>query len=128
MSIEVKCTNCGAEYDLRHEGCPACTITLRLRRDFPPYETWEAKGHIPFEVHGENFAVTRINYTLRATVRWRATHVATGAAVPGTECYFMDEVPARARKVLGLIGREKLQESLAKAAALLARDGKEIAA
>ena len=39
MSIEVECARCGAEYDARHGGCPACRYSKRAER---AYKTWLA--------------------------------------------------------------------------------------
>lgn len=31
MSLERECRHCGAEYDLRHGGCPVCLVEARER-------------------------------------------------------------------------------------------------
>lgn len=120
MSIETTCSNCGAEYDIRHGDCPACTVRIQMRSARPPYDTWTDVGHLPFEVHGEKFAVTRISMTMRHS-HWRATHIATGVGVPGSECVEMKDVPAQTKALLKQIGPAKLQDALKRARAHFAK-------
>jgi ribosomal protein L37E len=38
MSIEVDCAKCGAEYDARHGGCPACKYSKRVEAAFKRWQ------------------------------------------------------------------------------------------
>jgi len=40
MSLEVECKLCGEEYDMRHDGCPACW--WRAHKRVPELETTNA--------------------------------------------------------------------------------------
>jgi len=120
MSIEIICKDCGAEYDIRHGDCPACTIEMNVRSAHAPYDTWPATGHLPFEMHGERFAVTRIPYALNDAQQWRVSHVDTGVALPRTMGATKEEARDAAKAVLAVVGAEKLQAGLATARALFA--------
>jgi hypothetical protein len=120
MSIETICKNCAAEYDLRHGDCPACTIEINVRSAHPPYDTWPATGHLPFEMHGERFAVTRIPCALNDAQQWRVSHVETGVALPRTQGSTKEEALANAKAVLAQGGQEKLKASLTQVRALFA--------
>lgn len=91
---------------------------MEVRNARPPYETWPATGHLPFEMHDERFAVTRIPCALRDEEQWRATHIETGVAVPRTGAATMEEVPVKTKAVLAEVGSEKLKASIAKVKAL----------
>ena len=41
MSLEVECKLCGEEYDMRHDGCPACW--WRAHKRVPELETTNAE-------------------------------------------------------------------------------------
>ncbi len=99
-------------------GSPPLEIEMEVRSARPPYETWPATGHLPFEMHGELFAVTRIPCALRDEEQWRATHIETGVAVPRTGAATMEEVPEKTKTLLAEVGSEKLKASLAKVKAL----------
>ena len=120
MSIETTCKKCGEEYDLRHGECPVCTVTIEMRSSRPPYDTREVKGYLPFEVHGERFAVTRIPCALTDEKQWRATHIETGAGVPGSDCAKMEDVPALLRTMAAKSNPEKLRAAVAKCREIIA--------
>lgn len=104
MSIETVCPQCGAEYDTRHDRCPACTVHVECREKTPPYKTWAAVGYLPFEMYGERFAVTRNPAaTVANAPAWRVSHVETGTAVPKSDA----ETPQKAKEY----GEKKLQEA-----------------
>ncbi len=88
----------------------------------PPYNTWQTFGYHPFEVFGERFAITAIPASEPTDGHFRATHIATGAAVPNTECDELRDVYAKACKVLESVGPGVLRKSLDKVAELLANN------
>lgn len=119
MSIETTCKDCGAEYDMRHDSCPACTVEVNLRSLRPPYETWMAVGYLPFEMYAERFAVTRIPCGFDDN-EWRVSHVRTGAAVPKTDAETKEGALDKAKRVLAEVGAEKFRAAMAKLEALIA--------
>jgi hypothetical protein len=99
---------------------PIEIVEINMRSRHPPYNTWRVCGYLPFEVFGENFDVTAIPAGEVSECFFRATHIATGAAVPASQCEVMAQVPAKTREVLESVGSEKLKKSLAKVAEILA--------
>lgn len=91
---------------------------MNVRSAFPPYDTWPATGHLPFEMHGERFAVTRIPCALTDTHQWRVSHVETGAACPRTNGATMEEALANGKATLAEVGPDRLKASIAKVRAL----------
>jgi ribosomal protein L37E len=114
MSIETVCKKCGEEYDVRHGACPVCEppITVKMRTAHYPFNTWDEAGWLPFEMHGERFAVTRIPCALDSPIRWRVSHVGTGVALPDTDSARQEEAKAKAIEVLTKQGAEKLKAAL----------------
>jgi hypothetical protein len=107
------CPSCGTEYDARMNACPGCAIPIEMRDAKPPFKTWTATGHLPFEMFGEKFAVTELpGLGILRDKPWRATHVETGAGLPGTECNTMREVPEHTKKKLAEVGEEKFRAAL----------------
>src|SRR4051812_47548790 len=90
---------------------PGAELRILTRSMEPPYVVRETIGYLPFEVFGEKFAVTCVWSAEITQDFWRATHIATGAAVPKTGCELIEDVPAKAREVLETVGREKLLKS-----------------
>lgn len=93
-------------------------IEMNVRSAHPPYDTWPATGHMPFEIHGERFAVTRIPCTLNDAQQWRVSHVETGAACPRTIGATIEEALANGKATLAEVGPDKLKASLAKVRSL----------
>jgi hypothetical protein len=114
MSIETTCPICSAEYDLRHDGCPACTIMVEMRSKLQPHKTWSEPGYLPFEMHGEQFAVTRNVAALDSPIRWRVSHVKTGAAIPSSDGETHAEAKANGIASLTKVGPEKFQQALSR--------------
>jgi len=90
------------------------TLKVRMRSSRPPYDTWEVDAYMPFEAHGERFAVTHIPLALDDENQFRATHIDTGAAVPGSDAATMEQVKVAAIAVLDRVGSAGLQTSLSK--------------
>lgn len=95
-------------------------LKIKMRSARPPYDTWEVDGYLPFEVHGERFAVTRIPCALNDDLQWRATHIETGTAVQATACAKMEGVPPLLQELAAKSNPEKLRQGLAKVRAIIA--------
>jgi hypothetical protein len=91
-----------------------------MRSAHPPYKTWKELGHGPFEIHGEQFAVTRNVGALDSPMKWRVSHVATGVAIPQTEGETMEIARDAGVGVLSQVGPEKFHAALARARRLIA--------
>jgi hypothetical protein len=91
------------------------TIMVSVRSARPPYDTWKEEGYDPFEVHGEQFAITRNIGALDSPNRWRVSHVNLGCALPNTSAPTKAEAKDAAIAVLNHIGPDKLSEALATA-------------
>lgn len=100
---------------------PCSPLSVFILDGNPPYAKTETLGYLPFEVFGEQFAVTRIPLpSLEGEPEWRATHIATGAGVPQTDCVHQRQVPSRTRHILERHGEAKFKAAIAKAVSLLA--------
>jgi len=114
MSVETVCKKCGEEYDMRHGACPVCQppVTVKMRSAHYPFNTWDEAGWLPFEMHGEQFAVTRIPCALDSPIRWRVSHVATGVALPSTASETQEEAKTKGIDALTNAGPEKFKTAL----------------
>ena len=88
---------------------------IKIRSSTPPYDEYTTTASHPFEVFGEKFAVTKTD-----RCQYRATHLATGTAIPGSECEFAADVPAQTERLLTSVGEAKLKAGIAKANELIA--------
>ena len=94
-------------------------VEIYMRESTTPYNIWKGFGYMPFEVHGQKFAVTMNRSTLEQSRTWRVTHIKTGAAVPGTEGATIAQAKANGMSILLSKGPEKLKEALEKVAEIL---------
>jgi len=83
-------------------------IIIKARAKTHPHEEYEIEAFLPFVVFGEKLAVTRGN----PPHLWRATHIATGAVIPGTLCEFKDDVPDHTARFLTELGEAKFKEAI----------------
>lgn len=113
MSVETVCKECGAEYDMRHGECPACTIDLNIRSSENPKETFPGTGHLPFEMYGERFAVTQRLAAKAVDPQWLVTHVETGVAVPNSCAVTKEKARANGIEILTKVGKAQFHYSLA---------------
>jgi hypothetical protein len=97
--------------------CDPNDVIVEMRNARPPYRTWRELGHGPFEIHGEQFAVTRNVGALDSPLKWRVSHVATGIAIPSTEAESKTAARDAGLGVLSAVGPEKFHAALT-----LARD------
>lgn len=93
-------------------------ISINVRAAQPPYDTYPATGHLPFEMHGERFAITIIPNPLNDFQKWRVTHIDTGAAIPGVFEATIELARERGMAHLTEVGPEKLKAALARVRAL----------
>ena len=96
-------------------------IELAVRTADFPYAKWPATGHLPFEVHGERFAVTANPSALAAEQEWRVSHVGTGMAVPRAKGATMEQAREKAIAVLTEVGPERLRRAIEDAERMFAR-------
>ena len=92
---------------------------IKIRSCTPPYDEYTTTASHPFEVFGEKFAVTETGI-FAVVGQYRATHLETGTAIPGSECEFAADVPAQTERLLTSIGEAKLKAAIAKANELIA--------
>lgn len=121
MSIETTCPNCFEEYDMRHGECPACSIQMNVRGSIPPYNTWPATGHWPFEMDGERYAVTTNPAALGEWEKWRVSHVETGTSVPGSAAATKEQAIKKAKDAMANAGPEKVKRAIEYVRMLISR-------
>ena len=68
-------------------------------------------GHAPFVCAGERFAVTRCT-SFEGNPMWRATHVATGAALAGSMAYTQPHVKAATSREIARRGKAAFRAAL----------------
>lgn len=92
--------------------CDPADILVEMRSGREPHKTWRELGHLPFEMHGEKFAVTRNVAALNKHQAWRVSHVATGAAIPHSIGATKEEARDAGMKSVVDIGDEKFHAAL----------------
>lgn len=96
--------------------CDPADVIVEMRSAHPPFKTWRELGHMPFEVFGEQFAVTRNTAArLAGSLKWKVTHVATGIAVPRTGSDSQKDAVQEARSMLEFIGEKQFKAALSRA-------------
>ena len=97
------------------------TVEVQCREKTPPYKTWTTIGYLPFEMYGEQFAVTRNPAApLAGDLAWRVSHVETGAAVPKSDAETPEEAKERGEKILQEVGKNRFLEALQRIKDLIA--------
>jgi hypothetical protein len=114
MSIETKCPNCGEEHDMRHDGCPVCTIDVQIRQAIYPYQLVKTRGYLPFEIFAEKFAAHESPAPINEFQKWRVTHLDTGAALPNCLAPTAKEAVERAKQQLVTLGSIKVKAAIEK--------------
>lgn len=95
--------------------CDPAHVIVEVRTREHPGKPFRELGYLPFEMFGEQFAVTRnLAGGLSGALKWRVSHVATGTALPRTGSDSQEVAVKNARNELEFIGEKKFKAALAK--------------
>ncbi len=100
--------------------CNPADVLVAMRRASPPYDTWPELGHLPFDMHGEQFAVTRVPCALDDPRKWRVSHVSTGVAIPSSAHETKEGAKTKGIDALTNAGPEKFKAAIARVKATIA--------